>query len=128
MTETERVDCTDCLALPGPDNIRVAYVKTGGGISEPWHTPDCPALAIMQINMEEGSKRVREQDAWARGVFPAAHERLRKVAAAMPAGTTAQGLRRRPERAGPGAGRHHRHRRPASLGGDPGAALPAGAP
>ncbi|MFE4654749.1 hypothetical protein [Streptomyces sp. NPDC056707] len=90
MAETERVDCTDCFALPGPDNTRVAYVKTGGGISETWHTPDCPALAIMKINMEEGSKRVREQDAWARGVFPAAHERLRKAAAAMPAGTAAQ--------------------------------------
>ncbi|GAA3482301.1 hypothetical protein [Streptomyces yanii] len=80
MTETERVDCTDCFALPGPDNTRIAYVKTGGGISETWHAPDCPALAITQINMEEGSKRVREQDAWARGVFPAAHERLRKAA------------------------------------------------
>ncbi|MET7498194.1 hypothetical protein ABZV61_41710 [Streptomyces sp900116325] len=54
-------------------------MKTGGGISETWLTPDCPALAITQINMEEGSKRVREQDAWARGVFPAAHERLRKA-------------------------------------------------
>ncbi|MET8420671.1 hypothetical protein ABZV41_34780 [Streptomyces sp. NPDC005098] len=79
MTEAERVDCTDCFALPGPDNTRVAYVKTGGGMSETWHTSDCPALAITQINMEEGSKRVREQDAWARGVFSAAHERLRKA-------------------------------------------------
>ncbi|WP_030935837.1 helicase associated domain-containing protein [Streptomyces sp. NRRL B-24720] len=90
MTEPERVDCTDCFALPGPDNTRVAYVKTGGGISETWHTPDCPALAITQINMEEGSERVREQDAWAWGAFPAAHERLRKAAAAMPTGTAAQ--------------------------------------
>ncbi|MEV6250626.1 hypothetical protein AB0M38_31265 [Streptomyces sp. NPDC051742] len=88
--ETERVDCTDCFALPGPDNTRIMYVKTGGGVSETWHTPDCPALAIMQINMAEGSKRVRERDAWARGVFPAAHERLRKAAAALPAGTAAQ--------------------------------------
>ncbi|GAB2953658.1 hypothetical protein [Streptomyces sundarbansensis] len=88
--ETERVDCTDCFALPSPDNTRIAYVKTGGGISETWHAPDCPALAIMQINMEEGSKRARERDAWARGVFPAAHERLGKAAAAMPADTAAQ--------------------------------------
>ncbi|WP_326794032.1 hypothetical protein OHA79_52435 (plasmid) [Streptomyces sp. NBC_00841] len=88
--ESERVDCTDCFALPGPDNTRIAYVKTGGGISETWHAPDCPALAIRQINFEERSKRVREQDAWARGVVPAAHERLRKAAAAMPAGTVAQ--------------------------------------
>ncbi len=70
MTETERVDCTDCFALPGPDNTRIAYVKSGGGISETWHTPDCPALAITQINMEEGSKRVREQDAWAGASSP----------------------------------------------------------
>ncbi|MFJ7948841.1 hypothetical protein ACIQ6K_35210 [Streptomyces sp. NPDC096354] len=69
----------DCFALSGLDNTRVAYVKAGGGISETRHTPDCPALAVMQINMEEGSKRVREQDAWARGVFPAARERLRKA-------------------------------------------------
>ncbi|MFE2093381.1 hypothetical protein [Streptomyces sp. NPDC059460] len=89
MTETERVDCTDCFALPGPDNTRIAHVKTSGEISETWHTPDCPALAIMQINMGEGSKRVREQDEWAQGVFPAAHERLRK-AAAMPVSTAAQ--------------------------------------
>jgi hypothetical protein len=44
----------------------------------------------MQINMEEGSKQVREQDAWARGVSPAAHERLRTAAAAKPTGTAAQ--------------------------------------
>ncbi|MFD7232831.1 hypothetical protein [Streptomyces sp. NPDC059881] len=43
--ETERVDCTDCFALPGSDNTRIAYVKTGGGISETWHTLDYPALA-----------------------------------------------------------------------------------
>ncbi|MER7810394.1 hypothetical protein [Streptomyces sp900116325] len=57
MTEAERVDCTDCFALPGPGNTHVVYVKTGGGISETGHTSDCPALAITQINMEEGSKR-----------------------------------------------------------------------
>ncbi|MEV4335311.1 hypothetical protein AB0K02_33260 [Streptomyces sp. NPDC049597] len=88
--ETERIDCTDCFALPGPDNTRIAYVKTGGGISETWHTPDCPALVIMEINFEEGSQRVREQDAWAKGVFPAVHERLKQAAAAMPADTAAK--------------------------------------
>ncbi|MEU0689848.1 hypothetical protein [Streptomyces uncialis] len=88
--ETERVDCTDCFALPGPDNTRIVYVRTGGGISETWHIPECPALAIMRINTEEGGKRVREQGAWARGVFPAAHERLRKAAVAMAADTAAR--------------------------------------
>ncbi|WP_326809781.1 hypothetical protein OIE62_40230 [Streptomyces scopuliridis] len=44
--ETERVDCTDRFALPGPDNTRVAYVKTNGRIrpliarSRPWPFPD----------------------------------------------------------------------------------------
>ncbi|WP_331751544.1 hypothetical protein OG215_40295 (plasmid) [Streptomyces globisporus] len=88
--EWERVDCTDCFALPGPHNTRVAYVKTGGGMIETWHTPDCPADAIMRINVEEGSKRAREREAWAREIFPAAHERLRKAAAALPADAAAQ--------------------------------------
>jgi hypothetical protein len=88
--ETENVDCTDCFALPGPDNTRIVYVKTGGGICETWHTPDCPQLTIMQINWEEGAKRVKEQDAWAKDVFPTAHERLKQAAAAMPDDTAAQ--------------------------------------
>ncbi|WP_392675946.1 hypothetical protein [Streptomyces sp. LN785] len=125
MTETERVDCTDCFALPGPDNTRIAYVKTGG--SETWHIPDCPALAITQINMEEENKRVREQDAWALGVFPAARERIRKAAAVMPAGTAAQPFIDALTELVQAQAGHHRHRRPAPLGGDPGAALPAGA-
>ncbi|MEV7815503.1 hypothetical protein AB0P05_33030 [Streptomyces flaveolus] len=44
----------------------------------------------MQINFEAGSRRIKEQDAWAQGVFPAAHERLKQAAAAMPPGTPAQ--------------------------------------
>jgi Na+-translocating ferredoxin:NAD+ oxidoreductase RnfD subunit len=78
------------LAGPGRDNTRVSYVKTGGGLSETWHSPDCPTLTIMQISFEESSKRVKEQDAWAAGVFPAAYERLKQAAAALPAGTSAQ--------------------------------------
>ncbi|OII61330.1 hypothetical protein BJP40_06040 [Streptomyces sp. CC53] len=88
--ETERVECPDCQALPGPDRSRVSYVKDGGGISETWHLHDCPGLAIMRIEWEEGSKRVREEEEWAQGVFPAAHERLRRAAAALPPGTAAQ--------------------------------------
>lgn len=88
--KTERIDCPECHALPGPDNTRISYVKAAGGISETWHTPDCPDLAIMRINVEEGSRQVREREEWARGVFPAAHERLRKAAAALPPGTAAQ--------------------------------------
>ena len=89
--ETEREECTDCFAQPDPDNnTRIAYVMKDGGIHETWHTPDCPELTIMQINLEEGHQRVLEQDAWAKGVFPAAHERLKQTAAAMPGDTAAQ--------------------------------------
>ncbi|MFB1046833.1 hypothetical protein [Streptomyces chrestomyceticus] len=88
--EAERVDCTDCFALPASDNTRIAYLKAGGTISETWHTPDCPALAIMEINLVEGSKRIQEQEEWARGVFSAAHDRLKKAAAELPAGIAAQ--------------------------------------
>ncbi|MEV3993595.1 hypothetical protein AB0J57_32325 [Streptomyces sp. NPDC049837] len=90
MTDKPETERTDCFALPSPDNTRIAYVKAAGRISETWHTPDCPALAIMEINWEEGSKRVKEQDEWAKGVFPAAHGRLRHAAAAIPADAAAQ--------------------------------------
>ncbi|MGW6744820.1 hypothetical protein ACWGDX_29485 [Streptomyces sp. NPDC055025] len=68
---------------------RITYVAKGL-IRETWHTRDCPALAIMHINGEEGSSRIREEEDWARGVFPAAQERLKRAAAVMPAGTAAQ--------------------------------------
>jgi hypothetical protein len=55
-----------------------------------WHTSECPQFVIMQIGWEAGSRSIREQEEWARGVFPAAHERLRQAAAALPADTAAQ--------------------------------------
>ncbi|WOT40723.1 hypothetical protein [Streptomyces coeruleorubidus] len=55
-----------------------------------WHTPDCPQYTIMRINWKEGARRVKEQDEWAKGVFPAAHERLKRAAAAISPGTAAQ--------------------------------------
>ncbi|MFF4700003.1 hypothetical protein [Streptomyces chattanoogensis] len=88
--EAECVDCTDCFALPRPENTRIAFVKSSGGISETWHLPDCPHLAIMKISFAEGSRRVRQQGEWARGVFPAVHERLKQAVAAMPSGTESQ--------------------------------------
>ncbi|MEU4206066.1 hypothetical protein AB0B79_37065 [Streptomyces sp. NPDC039022] len=33
----------------------------------------------------EGNKRIQEQEKWAGGVFPAAHDRLKKAAAELPA-------------------------------------------
>ncbi|MFB6718253.1 hypothetical protein [Streptomyces sp. NPDC056358] len=44
----------------------------------------------MQIGWEAGSRRIKEQDAWAKDVFPAACERLKQAAAAVPSGTPAQ--------------------------------------
>ncbi|MGA5566635.1 hypothetical protein ACPCUV_36460 [Streptomyces platensis] len=83
---TERNLCPDCLAGPGPANTCIGV----GLPMEVWHTPDCPQFTIMQINWEAGARRIKEQDAWAKGVFPAAHERLKQAAAAMPPGTVAQ--------------------------------------
>lgn len=85
MTDEPETERTDCHALPDPGNTRI-----GIGPGEVWHTPDCPALAIFWINMEEGGKRIREQEAWARGIFPTAHDRLKSAAAELPADTAAQ--------------------------------------
>ena len=70
--ETERTECTDGFAQPDRANTRIGF-----GPGEVWHTPDCPQLTILRINWEAGARRVKEQEEWARGVFPAAHERLR---------------------------------------------------
>lgn len=84
--KTERDVCPDCQAWP--DRANVCF---GVGLPiETWHTPDCPQWTIMQINLEAGSQRVREQDTWAKGVFPAAHERVQQAAAAIEPGTPAQ--------------------------------------
>jgi hypothetical protein len=86
FAKTEGELCPDCKAGPSPEN---ACVGVGLPI-QMWHTPDCPQWTIMQIGFEDGSRRVKEQDAWAKGVFPAAHERLKQAAAAMPPDTPAQ--------------------------------------
>ncbi|GLF98176.1 hypothetical protein [Streptomyces yaizuensis] len=86
----ERTDCTDCWALPGPDKSRIAWVGEDRVWHEVWHTAECPELAILRIESEDGARRVAESEAWARGVFPAAHQRLREAAAALPPGTPAQ--------------------------------------
>ncbi|MGV9350996.1 hypothetical protein ACWDSD_40985 [Streptomyces spiralis] len=89
MSETPKTGrnvCPDCLAGLDPVNACV-----GPGLPmEIWHTPDCPQFTIMQINWEAGPCSIKEQDAWARGVFPAAHERLKQAAAAIEPGTAAQ--------------------------------------
>jgi hypothetical protein len=83
--ETEGEVCPDCKAGPSPEN---ACVGVGMPI-QMWHSPDCPQYTIMQINWREGARRVKEQDEWAKEVFPAAHQRLQQ-AAAVPPGTAVQ--------------------------------------
>jgi hypothetical protein len=78
--------CPDCTAGPSRENACVAV----GLPEQMWHRPDCPQYTIMQINWKEGARRIHEQDEWARGVFPAAHERLKQAAAALPPGMAAQ--------------------------------------
>lgn len=46
--------CSDCKAVPGPDNACV-------GVRTPyqmWHTPDCPQWTVMQISWEAGARRI----------------------------------------------------------------------
>ncbi|MER5886941.1 hypothetical protein ABT160_24220 [Streptomyces sp. NPDC001941] len=86
FAKTEGELCPDCQAGPGPEN---ACVGVGLPI-QMWHTPDCPQWTIMQIDFEAGSRRIKEEEGWARGVFPAAHERLKQAAAGLPSGTPAQ--------------------------------------
>ncbi|MFK0112562.1 hypothetical protein [Streptomyces sp. NPDC091217] len=86
FAKTEGELCPDCQAGPGPENTCV-----GVGLPiQMWHTPDCPTWTIMQINIEAGARRIKEQEAWARGVLPVAHERLKQAAASLPPGTAAQ--------------------------------------
>ncbi|MFJ8509641.1 hypothetical protein [Streptomyces avermitilis] len=86
FAETEGDVCPACKAGPSPEN---ACVGVGMPI-QMWHTPDCPQWTIMQIGWEAGSRRIKEQDTWAKEVFPAAYERLRRAAATIEPGTPAQ--------------------------------------
>ncbi|WP_167469584.1 hypothetical protein [Streptomyces rubrogriseus] len=38
----------------------------------------------MQISLEAGSRRIKEQDAWAKELFPTVHERLKQAAETLP--------------------------------------------
>ncbi|MFE9181684.1 hypothetical protein ACFYN5_36360 [Streptomyces sp. NPDC007126] len=72
FAESEGEVCPDCKAGPGRENACLGV----GTPYQMWHTPDCPQWTIMQIEWEAGSRRIKEQDAWAKEIFPAAHERL----------------------------------------------------
>lgn len=86
FAETEGEVCPDCKAGPGRKNACLGV----GTPYQMWHTPDCPQWTIMQIEWEAGSRRIEEQEAWAKEIFPTAHERLKRAAAAMPPDTPAQ--------------------------------------
>ncbi|MFD8939239.1 hypothetical protein ACFV0R_28985 [Streptomyces sp. NPDC059578] len=86
FAKTEGELCPDCMAGPSPENACVGVALP----IEMCHNPHCPQWTSMQIAFEDGSRPVKEQDAGAKGVFPAAHQRLQQAAAAVPPGTPAQ--------------------------------------
>jgi hypothetical protein len=86
FAETPGELCPDCTAGPARENVRVA----GGTPYEIWHTSDCPEWTVMQISLEAGSRRIKEQDAWAKELFPAVHERLKQAAETLPPDSPAQ--------------------------------------
>ncbi len=69
------------VTLPGEGAVTALSMR---------HMPDCPQWITTQIGWEAGSRRIKEQDGWAKEIFPTAHERLKQAAAAMPPGTPAQ--------------------------------------
>ncbi|MGW2541640.1 hypothetical protein ACWC5I_12380 [Kitasatospora sp. NPDC001574] len=79
-----RTDCGDCHAGPDRENIRITWVNQDMTVTEIWHTPRCPEYMIERIMLEAGAEKVKQQDAWAKDAFPAAHQRLRDTAAAVP--------------------------------------------
>ncbi|GGU10815.1 hypothetical protein [Streptomyces lateritius] len=86
FAETPGELCPDCTAGPARENVRVA----GGTPYEIWHTSDCPEWTVMQISLEAGSRRIKEQDEWAKELFPTVHERLEQAAETLPPDSPAQ--------------------------------------
>ncbi|MFD3441669.1 hypothetical protein ACFWU3_29675 [Streptomyces sp. NPDC058685] len=87
--KAQLVECEGCKAGPGRDNVRIVMVNKGRSITETWHLPDCPDHLVNRIYLEDSARRVQEEQAWAEGVFPSAHARLREAAAALTAGDPA---------------------------------------
>lgn len=50
------------------------------------HPPVREAGSLRQIGWEAGSRRIEEQDLWAKDVFPAAHQCLKQAAATIAPG------------------------------------------
>jgi hypothetical protein len=80
--------CPDCQA--GPHNMDARIITgrkdelTGDYYTViTWHTADCPQYTVEQVLMEDGVRRAKEKDAWAREALPAAFDRLRRAASAV---------------------------------------------
>ncbi|WP_035838857.1 hypothetical protein [Kitasatospora azatica] len=78
------IDCQDCQAGPDGGDVRTISVGRDMAVTEIWHTDKCPTYTIERILLETGAAKVKEQDAWAKDAFPAAHQRLQDAAAAVP--------------------------------------------
>ncbi|MFB7666426.1 hypothetical protein ACFC1R_21150 [Kitasatospora sp. NPDC056138] len=70
-----RIDCEDGPAGPGRENVRITSIGAGG-ITEIRHSPQRPTCTTGRILSEAGAEGLKEQDAWAKDAFPAAHQRL----------------------------------------------------
>lgn len=84
-----RIDCQDCRAEPDSGDVHTISVGRDMTVTETWHTDKCPTYTIERILLEASAAKVKEQDARAQDAFPAAHQRLRDSAAAVPAGAAA---------------------------------------
>lgn len=82
MSDDRREEiCTDCRATEGDRDARIIMAgedpDTGRMVTTvTYHHNDCPAYTVDQILLEDGARKVKEQDAWAKEALPAAHQRL----------------------------------------------------
>lgn len=82
MSDLDREEiCPDCQAGPDTMDVRNTKIMKDPATGEyyrvvTWHLEDCPAYTVDQIMMEEGVRRAKERDAWAKEAFPAAQERV----------------------------------------------------
>ncbi|MFD8075826.1 hypothetical protein ACFV3E_24615 [Streptomyces sp. NPDC059718] len=85
MTDEERPrratfeECPDCHAGPSDGDARVIMAGRSG-VTETWHTAECPGHLVQRILIEDGVQRMKEREARATLEFPAAHERLKTAA------------------------------------------------
>ncbi|MDJ0460599.1 hypothetical protein [Streptomyces sp. H27-C3] len=94
MTERREETCPDCQATEANKDARITIIGkdpiTGAMYATvTWHTKDCPTHTVNQILMADGVRRAKERDEWMKTAFPAAQERLKAAAAALPDDTAA---------------------------------------